>query len=110
MLNCPITNKTTLSVCLRHQSNISVHFTVGHKTYCSFSFRSALGERLQNEDFSVKLLGSVGNREMTFATNKNKRDRLMNEQNKQHREERKRLSRPGFKSKFKSGFYKTKRK
>lgn len=56
------------------------------------------------EDDSVKLLGgSIGNREMTFTTSKNRRDKLMDERNKRHREERKKLMRPtfGIRSKFK---------
>lgn len=69
--------------------------------------RATLGERLQLEDGSVRFLGSVGNREMTFSTHK-KRDNRMDEKNKKHREERKRLVRPtyGIKSKFKMGFKK----
>lgn len=57
--------------------------------------RAPLGERLQ-DDTSIKLLGSIGNREMTFSTAKNKRDKQMDERNKRHREERKRLIRPTF--------------
>ncbi|KRT79133.1 hypothetical protein AMK59_6416, partial [Oryctes borbonicus] len=44
--------------------------------------KASLAERLQNEDTNVKLVNSLGNREMTFTTNKNKRDRQMNDQNK----------------------------
>ncbi|CAH0557029.1 unnamed protein product [Brassicogethes aeneus] len=67
------------------------------------SNRATLGERLESEDSTVRLLGSVGSREMTFSTRK-KRDRQMDEKNKWHREERKRLVRPthGIKSKHRS--------
>lgn len=58
----------------------------------------------------MKLLGSVGSREMTFSTQKNKRDKLMNEKNKVHREERKKLIRHGIRSKTKTNFFKGKRK
>ncbi|XP_028130525.2 nucleolar protein 10 [Diabrotica virgifera virgifera] len=68
--------------------------------------KATLSERLQSEDTSVKFLGSVGNREMTFSTRK-KRNMSLEEKNKKHREERKRLVRPahGIKSKFKSKFF-----
>lgn len=69
-----------------------------------------MGERLEKEDFSVKLLGSLGSREMTFSTHKNKRDKRISERNKEHREERKKLIRHGIKSKAKSGLFKGKRK
>lgn len=58
--------------------------------------RSSLGERLQEEDTTVKLLGSVGNREMSFSTGKSKRDKLMDERNRRHREERRKVLRPAF--------------
>lgn len=77
---------------------------------CTCINRSALGERLEKEDFSVKLLGSVGSRQMTFSTHKNKRDKLMNEKIKEHREERKKLMRHGIRGRVKSNFYKSKRK
>lgn len=60
----------------------------------------SLGERLNSEDVSVKLLGSVGNREMTFSTQKKRKSKL-EEINKRHRDERKRLIRPTFKIKSK---------
>lgn len=69
-----------------------------------------MGERLEKEDHSIKLLGSLGSREMTFSTHKNKRDKRVNEVNKKHREERKKVVRYGIKSKGKSGFFKSKRK
>ncbi|XP_057667516.1 nucleolar protein 10 [Diorhabda carinulata] len=67
--------------------------------------RAPLSERLKEEDASVKLLGSVGNREMTFSTRK-KKNFSLEEKNRRHREERKRLVRPGFtiKSKYKTKF------
>ncbi|XP_030753582.1 nucleolar protein 10 [Sitophilus oryzae] len=60
----------------------------------------SLGERLNSEDVSVKLLGSVGNREMTFSTQKKRKSKL-EEIKKRHRDERKRLIRPTFKIKSK---------
>ncbi|XP_018577166.1 nucleolar protein 10 [Anoplophora glabripennis] len=71
--------------------------------------KATLGERLQVEDTSVKLLGSVGNREMTFLTHK-KRNKLLAEKNKKHKEERKRLVRPthGVNPKHKKFFSKRK--
>lgn len=57
----------------------------------------SLGDRLESEEGQkVKTLGSLGNREMTFSTVRNKRDRTMNERNQRHREERKKLMRPTF--------------
>ncbi|CAG9853709.1 unnamed protein product [Phyllotreta striolata] len=53
--------------------------------------KASLSERLQNEDTSVRLLGSVGNREMTFSTRK-KRPTKFDEKNR-HIEERKRVAR-----------------
>ncbi|KAK5646790.1 hypothetical protein RI129_005254 [Pyrocoelia pectoralis] len=55
--------------------------------------KSALGERLAGEDTSVRLLGSVGNRELTFTLNKYKRHKEVEERNKRHRDERKRIVR-----------------
>ncbi|KAJ8963823.1 hypothetical protein NQ314_005365, partial [Rhamnusium bicolor] len=73
--------------------------------------KATLGERLETEDTSVRLLGSVGKREMTFSTRK-KRDRMLEERNKKHREERKKLIRSthGINSKHKSKFFSSKRK
>ncbi|XP_063918369.1 nucleolar protein 10 [Zophobas morio] len=73
--------------------------------------KAPLGERVEAETSSVRLLGSVGNREMTFSTHK-KRNKLADFKNKKHREERKRLIRPlgGIKSKHKPPFFKNKRK
>lgn len=75
------------------------------------SFRAPLGERVEAETSTVKLLGSVGSREMTFSTQK-KRNRLTDMKNKKHREERKQLVRPllGIKSKHKLPFFKNKKK
>ncbi|GLV38829.1 lethal (2) 34Fd [Carabus blaptoides fortunei] len=56
--------------------------------------KTSLGDRLKNEDSSVKLLGSVGNREMTFSTRKDHRERMIEERNKRHREERRQVIRP----------------
>lgn len=42
---------------------------------------------------------------MTFSTHKNKRDKQMNERNKRHREERKKLIRPTFGIKSKRNTY-----
>lgn len=74
------------------------------------NYRATLGERLEMEDTSVKFLGSIGNREMTFSTHK-KRSKLLAEKNKKHREERKKLIRPtyGINSKHKN-FFGSKRK
>lgn len=62
---------------------------------------------------SVKLLNSIGSREITFRTNKtNKRDRQINDRNRKHREERKKIVRStfGIKSKHKNYFSNKKRK
>ncbi|XP_066258416.1 nucleolar protein 10 [Euwallacea similis] len=68
--------------------------------------KASLGKRIQHEDISVKYL-SVGNREMSFSLRK-VRDNKIEERNKKHREERKKLLRPvlSIKSKFKSRFNK----
>ncbi|KAK4880078.1 hypothetical protein RN001_008224 [Aquatica leii] len=55
--------------------------------------KKSLADRLQNEDNSVRLLGSVGNRELTFSINKPRRFKAMEEKNKRHREERRNLVR-----------------
>lgn len=70
-----------------------------------------MGERLETEESStVRLLGSVGNRELTFSTRK-KRNTNIDERNKRHKEERKKLVRPfHFKTKFKSRSFGGKRK
>nr|CAH7756455.1 unnamed protein product [Callosobruchus chinensis] len=52
--------------------------------------KASLGDRLRTEDNSVRLLNSVGNRELTFKVHKKKYSRA-DEKNKQHREERKRI-------------------
>lgn len=63
----------------------------GIKSMRKKSNKAALGERLKTEDVSkVKLLGSVGSREMSFSTNRKK----VHEQNKRHQMERKQLIRP----------------
>ncbi|CAG9771940.1 unnamed protein product [Ceutorhynchus assimilis] len=56
--------------------------------------KASLGDRVQSEDVTVKYL-SVGNREMTFSTRK-RRDNRLEDKNKRHREERKKLMRPTF--------------
>ncbi|CAG9825089.1 unnamed protein product [Phaedon cochleariae] len=73
--------------------------------------KASLSERLAAEDTSVKLVNSVGNREMTFSTRK-KRNASIDERNKRHREERRKLVRPthGIKSSHKSKFFSAKRK
>lgn len=58
--------------------------------------KSSLGERLNTEGSNVRMVGSIGNREMTFSTGKRKRDRNIDEKNKRHHEERKQLMRPTF--------------
>lgn len=73
--------------------------------YFYFFCRTSLGERLRHEDSSVRLLGSVGNRELTFSINKNRRYKEMEEKNKRHREERKRLVRPVSGIRFKRTSY-----
>lgn len=62
---------------------------------------------MKKEDYSVKYL-STGSREMTFSLRAKKRENRMEEKNKKHREERKKLIRPGFgvKSKPKTRFTK----
>ncbi|RZC43106.1 nucleolar protein 10 [Asbolus verrucosus] len=71
--------------------------------------KAPLGERVESETASVRLLGSVGSREMTFSTKK-KRNKAIDMKNKRHREERKQLIRPtnGIKSKHKNMFFKRK--
>ncbi|ENN72903.1 hypothetical protein HUJ04_003214 [Dendroctonus ponderosae] len=66
--------------------------------------KAPLGERVANETDSVKY-NSVGNREMTFSTRK-RRDNRVEESNKRHKEERKKVVRPafGFKAKQKPRF------
>ncbi|XP_012256477.1 nucleolar protein 10 [Athalia rosae] len=74
--------------------------------------RVSLGQRLHDEETNnVRMLGSLGNREMTFSTKKIKRSGYSEEQIKKHREERKRLSRPAGKigSKLKPKFWNGKR-
>ncbi|XP_017782995.1 PREDICTED: nucleolar protein 10 [Nicrophorus vespilloides] len=56
----------------------------------------ALGERLKEEEVNTVTLDSMGNRQMSFTVQKSKRDRAMDERNKRHREERKKLVRPTF--------------
>ncbi|XP_052125716.1 nucleolar protein 10 [Frankliniella occidentalis] len=59
------------------------------------SLKASLGERLQQEDNAVRIIGFSGNREMTFSTKKaNKNNKKEEEQMKRHREERKKLLRP----------------
>ncbi|XP_044727447.1 nucleolar protein 10 [Chrysoperla carnea] len=53
----------------------------------------SLGERLQEDTSNVRLLGSVGNREMKFTT-KRKSLKAIELRNQRHREERKKLIRP----------------
>ncbi|XP_022914298.2 nucleolar protein 10 [Onthophagus taurus] len=57
--------------------------------------KASLAERLQNEDSSVKM-HSFGNRQMTFSVSSKAREAAINEKNKRHREERKKLVRPTF--------------
>lgn len=85
--------------------NVQILLQLLCNCYLLYFFRASLSERLSNEDTSVRLLGSVGNREMTFSTRK-KKNFSLEEKNRRHREERKRLVRPvhGIKSKFKSKF------
>lgn len=55
----------------------------------------SLGERLKDEDKnSVKFLRGIGNREMTFSIRKHNKYSAIEEKNKRHKEERKRLIRP----------------
>ncbi|XP_044267259.1 nucleolar protein 10 [Tribolium madens] len=54
--------------------------------------RTPLEERVQSETSSVRLLGSVGSREMTFSTHKKRK--FSDLKNKKHMQERKRLIRP----------------
>lgn len=56
--------------------------------------KTSLGERLQQEENSVKIIGFSGNREMTFSTKKVKKNMKEEEKMKRHREERKKVSRP----------------
>lgn len=77
---------------------------------CFCSSRESLGERLETEDSSmIKLLGSVGNREMTFSTRKKRNN--IDERNKKHKEDRKKVVRPfNFKTRYKSSSFARKRK
>ncbi|XP_060521201.1 nucleolar protein 10 [Cylas formicarius] len=56
-----------------------------------------LGERLEDES-QVRMLGSIGNREMSFSTVR-KSNRTVEIRNKRHVEERRRIVRKGFKQK-----------
>lgn len=59
-----------------------------------YYYRNSLGDRLKSETGNVKFLGSIGNREMTFKMNKGRHERDRREQNKKHKEERRKLHRP----------------
>ncbi|KAK9888756.1 hypothetical protein WA026_000981 [Henosepilachna vigintioctopunctata] len=52
-----------------------------------------LGERLNTDDANVKFIGSIGNRELTFATKRRNTYRTSELKNKKHREERRALVR-----------------
>jgi ribosome biogenesis protein ENP2 len=73
--------------------------------------KAPLGERVESESTSVRLLGSVGHREMTFSTHK-KRNKSSDMKNRKHREERKQLVRPvnGIRSKHKPSYFRNKKK
>ncbi|KAF5275587.1 hypothetical protein FQA39_LY06699 [Lamprigera yunnana] len=55
--------------------------------------KTSLAERLHSENTSVRMLGSVGSRELTFSINKPKRFKAIEEKNKRHRKERQNLAR-----------------
>ncbi|XP_077299588.1 nucleolar protein 10 lethal (2) 34Fd [Arctopsyche grandis] len=56
--------------------------------------KSSLGDRLKRESNNIKFLGSVGNREMTFRMNKDRREQERKEHNRKHQEDRKKVHRP----------------
>jgi ribosome biogenesis protein ENP2 len=60
-----------------------------------FFFRKSLGDRLASEvQPEIEMIGGLGNRQMTFSTEKPKReDRRRLEEMKKHREERKKVRR-----------------
>lgn len=56
---------------------------------------------MNEEDSSVRMGGSIGNREMTFSTMKQRRYKEVDERNKKHQQERKQLVRSTKGIKFK---------